>query len=775
MARLSLASSTVAVVLLAVLATPASAGMLRKLLASCHRDACGIWCGPPRGGRCALGPVEKPYPTNPRPSPSYPSPSPSYPSPSPSYPSPSPSYPSPSPVYSTPPYQPEKCMKDAKPECPPGYAYDSATYECTKQDYQSVEYYCDDGYALKLINGQKTCVKVEYKDAQYKCSDGYELKWDMAGYEGKYSCAKLKQKDYVSSCPETYQMSTDEYGKATCYYEDVVDAYTECYSGYSLHNGECYKEEMEDPYHVCSHPYTLKDGNCEYYQYEEAYLECYSPYQLKDGKCYYEKKQQAYEYCPDDGYTLGDQGCSYEDSYEPYVKCPWGYDMVDGQCYKEETQEPSYTCYYGYLQGDKCAQSDGYGGYRYSLPSPFCPSGWAYSVSDKHCVKKSHKSGDLTCNDGYSLEANGYSKVCKKSFYKDADYKCEDGYTMVFYALPNMVFYTGEYECVAIDYSDGEYKCSSGYAKEYVNGKYQCSKAEYNGGVLECLAGYTLKVLPGYSTKMCAKTDYKPVEYKCSDNSYSSYDSTKCKKGYYQDVIYTCPYGYTEDGNYCIKYDMAEPNPYCKGDKYSLSGTQCTYSDDYAAYTGCASPYELKDGQCYYGQKEYPTWACDYGWELKGQSCHGPCDDSYNNPPANPSPVDPIPPVDPVPPVEEKGCVGNMPFGLENCVCDGASLGMIAGEAACGRVTSECEPMIVGFSLDNQLEAIGRICDTFALDSCISASMMAPEQLPGCKAILENGTAKCTAEQAQKIFEQSVSGVCDPLCPDCARMPVGGK
>ena len=724
--------------LLALAATQASAspGSLRKLLASCHRDACGIWCGPPRGGRCAL---DKTPPNIP----------------SPSYPSPSPSYPSPSPEYSTPPYQePDKCKKEAKPECQPGYAYDSATYECTKQDYQSVEYSCDDGYTLKLVNGQKTCVKVEYKDVQYKCSgDGYELKWDMAGYEGKYSCAKLKQKDHESHCYETYQMSTDEYGKATCYYEDVVDAYPECSFGYQVHNGECYKEEMEDPYHVCSHPYTLKDGNCEYYQYEEAYLECYSPYQLQDGKCYYEKKKPAYKHCSDDGYTLGDQGCSYEDTYEPYVQCPWGYDMVDGQCYKEETQEPSYTCYYGYLQGDKCAQSDGYGGYRYTLPWPSCPSGWAYSPADKHCVKKSHKPVDLTCNDGYSLEATVYSKVCKKSSYKDAEYKCEDGYSMV--------FYNGMYECVAIDYSDGEYKCSSGYAKEYVNGKYQCSKSDYNSPMLECLAGYTLKVLPGYSTKMCAKTDYKPVEYKCSDKSYSSYDSTKCKKGYYKDVIYTCANGYTNDGDHCSKYDMAEPTPYCEGHKYSLSDSRCTYSDDYAAYTGCASPYELKDGQCYYGQKENPTWACDYGWELKGQICHGPCDDGYASPPP--------PMVTEAPPTfeeEEKGCIGSLPFGLENCVCDGATLGMLAGEAACGRVASECNG-IIGFSA--QLEAVSRICDTFAMDSCLSASMQAPVQFPGCQAMLEEGTAKCTSDEAWRIFQEIVSGACDPLCPDCAR------
>lgn len=105
-------------------------------------------------------------------------------------------------------------------------------------------------------------------------------------------------------------------------------------------------------------------------------------------------------------------------------------------------------------------------------------------------------------------------------------------------------------------------------------------------------------------------------------------------------------------------------------------------------------------------------------------------------------------------------------LGLESCVCDGATLGMLAGEAACGRVASECGG-IIGFSA--QLESVSRICDTFAIDACLSASLQAPVQFPGCQAMLEKGTAKCTPEDAQKIFDDTVSGACDPLCPTCAR------
>mmetsp|Transcript_18798 Transcript_18798/g.52385 ORF Transcript_18798/g.52385 Transcript_18798/m.52385 type:complete len:526 (-) Transcript_18798:154-1731(-) len=121
---------------------------------------------------------------------------------------------------------------------------------------------------------------------------------------------------------------------------------------------------------------------------------------------------------------------------------------------------------------------------------------------------------------------------------------------------------------------------------------------------------------------------------------------------------------------------------------------------------------------------------------------------------------------------KERGCFGEIPFGLENCVCEGADVGQVAGMAACGRVFTECEGL-VPFGLQDAdsgaLAAVQRVCDTFALDSCVAAAGFAVTELPGCEDLLQFGTPKCTPRQAMAIFRDSVNRQCDPICTDCVR------
>jgi hypothetical protein len=119
----------------------------------------------------------------------------------------------------------------------------------------------------------------------------------------------------------------------------------------------------------------------------------------------------------------------------------------------------------------------------------------------------------------------------------------------------------------------------------------------------------------------------------------------------------------------------------------------------------------------------------------------------------------------------QQGCVaGNsLPFGLENCICDGAAVGQPAGLAACGRVANECSNNVQPFNV-GALEAVTQICDTFALDACLSSSQNAIIENPGCADILRNGTPRCSKERAIDIWMSTVNAACDPLCKNCARL-----
>mmetsp|Transcript_40428 Transcript_40428/g.114484 ORF Transcript_40428/g.114484 Transcript_40428/m.114484 type:complete len:222 (-) Transcript_40428:207-872(-) len=133
--------------------------------------------------------------------------------------------------------------------------------------------------------------------------------------------------------------------------------------------------------------------------------------------------------------------------------------------------------------------------------------------------------------------------------------------------------------------------------------------------------------------------------------------------------------------------------------------------------------------------------------------------------PSNPSWPPSHPSSPPVEPPVEQGCIGGLPFGLENCVCDGAEIGSAAGLAACGAVAQECGDSFAPFSA---VESVQRICDSFAVQACLSSAQNAPVINRGCGELLK-GTRRCSSSKALQIFADNLDFACSPLCPDCPR------
>mmetsp|Transcript_32810 Transcript_32810/g.93108 ORF Transcript_32810/g.93108 Transcript_32810/m.93108 type:complete len:428 (-) Transcript_32810:474-1757(-) len=131
----------------------------------------------------------------------------------------------------------------------------------------------------------------------------------------------------------------------------------------------------------------------------------------------------------------------------------------------------------------------------------------------------------------------------------------------------------------------------------------------------------------------------------------------------------------------------------------------------------------------------------------------------------------PITPQEPV--SESRGCVGDLPFGLEECVCDGAEVGEAAGLAACSVLFSECQEL-TPFGADQvgkDIESITRACDEFAHSTCRDVSTQFALQTEPCARLLFNGNGKCTAAQARDIFTRHTVMVCEPVCPECTGRP----
>lgn len=188
------------------------------------------------------------------------------------------------------------------------------------------------------------------------------------------------------------------------------------------------------------------------------------------------------------------------------------------------------------------------------------------------------------------------------------------------------------------------------------------------------------------------------------------------------------------------------------------------YRDDCGVY--CGPPRDCNRGGSYGHGGGYPGNGGGYpgnggGYPGNGGDYPGNGGDYSGNDDGYAPPVEPEP---------QPGCVGGLPFGLENCLCDGAQVGEAAGLAACSLVAQEClDNSFAAFSFqeDKTVDAIQQVCDTFAKTGCSSAADNAKRINPGCGQIIDFGTNKCTPDQAKFIFDQNVDRQCAPLCPEC--------
>ena len=269
----------------------------------------------------------------------------------------------------------------------------------------------------------------------------------------------------------------------------------------------------------------------------------------------------------------------------------------------------------------------------------------------------------------------------------------------------------------------------------------------------QCVIGYKMSKGGSCKRPICLRGDImysegyypksKGCDFVCPENS--------CAKPRAGDCIHDmddcrCQRGWKKQGDICVP-------KLCEFEGYEFTHKQWR-DDNCQCQNGAWVCYGGEPDKCTFegNQFEDGAWRDDYCVCNNGQ---WDCDEE-----PTPSPPGPQPGT----------CIGSLPFGLENCVCDGASAGEAAGIAACGRVFNECASSITPFTSDNLLGAVQRICDSFALDGCMSASRAVVQNFPGCADILRNGTPLCSPQQATELFERSVAGSCDPLCPDCERL-----
>lgn len=130
---------------------------------------------------------------------------------------------------------------------------------------------------------------------------------------------------------------------------------------------------------------------------------------------------------------------------------------------------------------------------------------------------------------------------------------------------------------------------------------------------------------------------------------------------------------------------------------------------------------------------------------------------------------------------EDLACLGDLPFGLENCVCEGILLGEAAGLAACGVLYTRCydgEVRLDGREADDStglasiqaaLDATEAACDSFTAVSCAQAGIQAVLANSICSQLMA-GNNKCSAPQAKRIVEKNLEFICEPICPECPRV-----
>ena len=110
-------------------------------------------------------------------------------------------------------------------------------------------------------------------------------------------------------------------------------------------------------------------------------------------------------------------------------------------------------------------------------------------------------------------------------------------------------------------------------------------------------------------------------------------------------------------------------------------------------------------------------------------------------------------------------CHGSLPFGAENCVCDGAAIGEAAGLSACVALFQECGSPLIGFSL---LDSVQQACDSLAASACVDTGRQLAMMHPRCAEMLL-GAGTCDPAKASAIFEQNLGQSCEPLCPECGK------
>lgn len=126
-------------------------------------------------------------------------------------------------------------------------------------------------------------------------------------------------------------------------------------------------------------------------------------------------------------------------------------------------------------------------------------------------------------------------------------------------------------------------------------------------------------------------------------------------------------------------------------------------------------------------------------------------------------------------PAKPKGCEssGGLPFGLENCICDGSLTGRPAGQEACINIKSRCGgPSPFSAGQDNLLESVQKICDAFAAQACFAEAQNAARADVECANLLAKGSSRswnCDSATLKLEWQSLVAKTCDPICPNCPR------
>lgn len=134
---------------------------------------------------------------------------------------------------------------------------------------------------------------------------------------------------------------------------------------------------------------------------------------------------------------------------------------------------------------------------------------------------------------------------------------------------------------------------------------------------------------------------------------------------------------------------------------------------------------------------------------------------SYNGPGHAGSGSPGFPPNFNNPPISS-GCRNGLPFGLNNCICDGDVAGLAAGTRACQRVKAQCGGF-QQFSSVDFLESLQQVCDAFTQQACVSTAGRVAANDRDCRDLLRDGNRACSRDRARQLYEAEASRYCTPL------------